>query len=340
MNHTREETAQILMGLGYEIDRSWKFRIRADDATPSASINGKTGKIKDFGSGWYGSAIDLMVDFHGYSKANAFKKAEEILGQDIDLNFSNFTHTKQSDIKEQPFITQNYIDKFQQERKENFKRYWELLSQTMPTATKEQKEKIAKQFEIGYTKKGDRLIMPIKDEFGNCVTLWKYNKHPTPFIGENGEMIQLPKLMFSGNRKRSPLNIGSLERYAAASKESNEPIFIMEGEKDCLNALAKGLNAITLGSANALVEERHIPLFKDTKITICYDYDEAGINGAKALKEQLKDTCKSVEILDWEKIFTQFKWSKDEIKKGFDFTDYLVKTEQEHKKEIHKDIER
>lgn len=103
MNHTREETAQILMGLGYEIDRSWKFRIRADDATPSASINGKTGKIKDFGSGWYGSAIDLMIDFHGYSKANAFKKAKEILGQDIDLNFSNFTHTKQSDTKEQPF---------------------------------------------------------------------------------------------------------------------------------------------------------------------------------------------------------------------------------------------
>ena len=114
----------------------------------------------------------------------------------------------------------------------------------------------------------------------------------------------------------------------------------MEGEKDCLNALAKGLNAVTLGSANALIDDRHIPLFKDTKITICYDYDEAGINGAKALKEQLKDVCKNVEILEWEKIFAHFKWSRDEIKKGFDFTDYLIKTEQERKKEIDRRIEK
>lgn len=37
----------------------------------------------------------------------------------------------------------------------------------LPTATKEQKETVAKKYQIGYSKKADRLIMPIRDEFGN-----------------------------------------------------------------------------------------------------------------------------------------------------------------------------
>ena len=45
------------------------------------------------------------------------------------------------------------------------------------------------------------------------------------------------------------------------------PIFLMEGEKDCLNALAKGLRAVTLGSASAKVEDRYLNLFKDANMT-------------------------------------------------------------------------
>ncbi len=54
MDSLREQTAYILSSLGYEIDRSFKFRIRSDDKTPSASIDLRNGKIKYFGSGWYG----------------------------------------------------------------------------------------------------------------------------------------------------------------------------------------------------------------------------------------------------------------------------------------------
>ena len=63
------------------------------------------------------------------------------------------------------------------------------------------------------------------------------------------------------------------------SNDLQVPIFLMEGEKDCLNALAKGLRTVTLGSTGAKVEDRYLNLFKDTNMTICYDHDEARANG-------------------------------------------------------------
>ena len=47
MQLTKEQTAEILNALGYQIDRTYKFKIR-DEHTPSASINPKDGKIKEF----------------------------------------------------------------------------------------------------------------------------------------------------------------------------------------------------------------------------------------------------------------------------------------------------
>ena len=245
------QTVYILNHLGYEIDKNGKFKLRSEH-TASASINPRNGKIKDFGSGWGGSVIDLMVEFHSYSK------------------------------------------------------------------------------------KADRLIMPIRDEFGNCLTLWKYNKNPVPFMGQDGNMIQLPKLMFSKNRRRCPFNMADLVSYR---NDLQAPIFLMEGEKDCLNALAKGLRAITLGSASAKVEDRYLNLFKDANMTICYDHDEAGANGAKTVKQQLTGICKNIEIIDWERIFKKLGWSQP-IKKGFDYTDYLVETKlaKERGKQIQQDI--
>lgn len=433
MQYSKDETALILETLGYNVDRHYKFKIR-DENTASASINPKDGKIKDFGSGWYGSIIDFMTTFENMSQKDAFSRANDIINRPQDIKFSSNQQPKfkkdtlseiraaavvfglnvidnksgiyvgygenasditkgyywtiskikplddlmvfdskkemewletdkhlytektysikkeyitkmaalknsfeikknKSEIANKGFITQDFIDKFQVERKENFKRFWELLSQTLPTATKEQKENIAKKYEIGYSKQADRLIMPIRNENGDCLTFWKYNKNPQPFVGDNGNLVTLPKVMFSKNRERCPFNLRDLKDFAKNQKD-NETIFIVEGEKDCLNALASGFNAITLGSASARVSEKYIPLFKDINITIAYDNDEAGQSGAKALREDLKDVCKTIEVIDWNKIAKNVG-IKEPLKKGFDFTDFLVAREniQEKKKD-------
>lgn len=38
----------------------------------------------------------------------------------------------------------------------------------------------------------DRLIVPIRDEEGRCVTLWKHNKHPKPYFDEKKMRWLLP----------------------------------------------------------------------------------------------------------------------------------------------------
>lgn len=322
MQLTKEQTAEILNALGYQIDRSYKFKIR-DEHTPSASINPKDGKIKDFGSGWYGDIVDFLVEFHNFNKRDAFIKVDDLLGktQNEPVKFQNIdTAIKKENLQKPLFITQNIIDKFQFERKENFERYWELLTKTLPTASSKAKREIAQKFEIGYSKQADRLIMPLKDENGNCLTLWKYNPSPSPFIGKDGNIIQLPKVMFSKNRNRCPFNLFKLNDY---NKNKEEPIFLVEGEKDCLNAMSMGFNAITLGSSSTLIDEKYLPLFKDLNLTIAYDFDDSGKNGAKAISQQLKGICKSIEILNWGDIAKKLSIEKD-LKQGYDFTDYLV----------------
>ena len=94
MTQEQMQTAYILDHLGYKIDKNGKFKLRSEH-TASASINPRNGKIKDFGSGWGGSVIDLMVEFHGYSKKVAFDKFHELSNQKIDLRFD--THTDLND---------------------------------------------------------------------------------------------------------------------------------------------------------------------------------------------------------------------------------------------------
>lgn len=330
MTLNKEQTAEILESFGYEIDRNFKFKIR-DEKTASASINPKNGKIKDFGSGWVGDIVDFLVEFENFSKKEAFAKVNEILKnktyeKSVKFRKNILSHLKESN-SENLTISQDLIDKFLNERKENFSRFWELLSQTMPTISKETKREFAKIYEIGYSKKADRLIMPIRDEKNECVTLWKYNPNPTPFFNENSKLTRLPKVIFSKNHHRTIFSVKNLINFS----KSDKPLFIFEGEKDCLNALASGFEAITLGSASANIESKFLEYFKNKYVVIAYDFDEAGRNGALNLKNELENLAFKVEIIEWKNIAKKLNF---ELKKGFDFSDFLKATNQNEIKNL------
>jgi len=55
----KDDTRAILEYLGFEVDRAYKFKMRASEHTASASINPKNGMIKDFGSGWSGDIVSF-----------------------------------------------------------------------------------------------------------------------------------------------------------------------------------------------------------------------------------------------------------------------------------------
>lgn len=314
MNFSQNDSVKILQALGYEPSLQHNFKLR-NEKTASASINPKNGKIKDFGTGWYGSVIDLMTEYHNMSLHEALKFANSILeNENHTYKKINFSQSEAS-LK---LIDENSIKKFEIARKNNFSVYWKLLKNLLPVASDEQRKKIAQKYQIGFIEKSGRLIMPIRDLDEKIITFWKYTPFPKIFINSEGKNITSKKVLFSKGRPRIPFNLQILKNFNKENK-----LYIFEGEKDCLNAISCGLNAITIGSASSKLDEKYLKFFKDLKIRIIYDVDLAGSYGALNLQNQLNEISEEVKIINLEKLALKID-PNFEIKKGFDYTNYLV----------------
>ena len=91
---------------------------------------------------------------------------------------------------------------------------------------------------------------------------------------------------------------------------------ICAGEKDMAVARSHGFNAITLTGGEKALPKITSP-FKDRRIAICYDNDEAGISGAKSLAAYLIKYAAEVRVV------TSFHSTCKEH--GEDITDYFTK---------------
>lgn len=100
-------------------------------------------------------------------------------------------------------------------------------------------------------------------------------------------------------------------------KDSTEPTYLFEGEKDMMMARYLGLNAITLtGGASALPNEFVLQSFKGRDVVVCYDNDKAGRDGSDRLCQTLVKVCKTIGTVD---ISLLVKEEKE------DFYDYIHK---------------
>lgn len=164
----------------------------------------------------------------------------------------------------------------------------------------------------------DRLIMPIRDENGEAVTLWKYNKNPRPYFdATKQQMVTLSKVKFTKGRGRYPLGFQELEKF---QEDPNGWVIMTGGEKDKLNGEGRGYRTFTLEAEGDSIKPEHLSRFKGLKIIICYDYDDAGRNGANRIKAQLEGVAAEVKVWDWELLALQQGF---ELFKGFDLTDWL-----------------
>ncbi|MEA3521357.1 MAG: hypothetical protein U9R50_00115 [Campylobacterota bacterium] len=75
----QEEVIRILSYIGYEFNRSGKFKLRLAENTASAAV-GRNGNIKDFGSGWYGDIISVLKEFHNLTTLEATKYVADCIG--------------------------------------------------------------------------------------------------------------------------------------------------------------------------------------------------------------------------------------------------------------------
>lgn len=323
---SKDSVMSAISTMGYEVFRNGQFHFNSNE-TPDMLIN-DDGSIhcwteSPFKGKNHGDLIDfiLIADATINNFFEAKRKAYELINMplpSIESYKDNGYVVSSSSEKKSGFITNDFISIFLQERKENFTRYMELLKQALPSCDFKTQKLLAERFEIGYSKQADRLIMPMRDENDNCVTLWKYNKNPKSYTNEEGKEIKPSKVTFTKGRERVPFNLKNLIKYR---EDKSKWIVLCAGEKDTLNALGNGYRAVTLGAENVLVPELYLPLFKGLKILIAYDWDKAGKKGATKVYEQLKNVALEVAIFDWE---VKAKQYNIKLFDGFDFTDYLV----------------
>ena len=124
--------------------------------------------------------------------------------------------------------------------------------------------------------------------------------------------------------KSRTIGDGKCKWYIAdniATFDRNKPLYICEGEKDVLALLSHNYQAITqTAGATSIPKDKDgnydLDWFYDfLDIYICYDYDKAGIEGAKKLADALikRHPHLVVKIIQWD----------SSLKKGFDVYDAL-----------------
>ena len=80
---------------------------------------------------------------------------------------------------------------------------------------------------------------------------------------------------------------GKARLYLVEAMATEGPIYIMEGELDCLLARQMGLNAVTNTAGASSWKTKWNQYFRGRDVVVCYDGDEAGRKGAANVSSRL-----------------------------------------------------
>jgi hypothetical protein len=159
-------------------------------------------------------------------------------------------------------------------------------------------EETVVEYQIGHD--GSRYHIPIRNEDGECVNIRRYKP----------DASRAQDKMISWRTGFGQARLFPLDRVS-----DDRPIYIFEGEMDCLLARQLGLNAITAtGGSGTWRGEQWNELFRNRDVVICYDADEAGRVGSIAVAVELSEVADSVKVV-------QIPLAEPA---GADFTDYIV----------------
>lgn len=165
------------------------------------------------------------------------------------------------------------------------------------------KRKVIKQMKVGY--RTDYPTGPNGQEAR--LTLPVY---------EDGELVNVRyyKRGASEGKMKNHTGHGSAALYGTDALERDEPVFLDEGEMDCLLARSLGLNAMTHTAGAKAWNNKWSPMFEGKVVYICYDCDSVGRGGAARTAASLRRYAEAVYIINL-----------NLPTKGADLTDYIVK---------------
>jgi len=157
-------------------------------------------------------------------------------------------------------------------------------------------DQVIKDYNLGFD--GQRFWIPIKDKDGIFRNVRKYCP--------NSKIKVMSYATGYGDRRLWPIeNLNS------------STIYIMEGEKDTLIALSNGLNAVTSTAGGSNWDSDWGELFKDKKVIICMDIDQAGVLGAQKRAANIKKYANEIKIIEFPLDIEEYP--------GGDFSDYIDK---------------
>lgn len=117
---------------------------------------------------------------------------------------------------------------------------------------------------IWWDEKGNRIVIPVYNSEGKLI-FNKYRKNPF-------EVSPTPKYMYDKGSSVSLYNVHAITNQS--------PIFICEGELDCLLLNSAGQAAVTSTGGAGSFQKEWAVLFEGKEVFICLDNDDAGVRGA------------------------------------------------------------
>ena len=117
--------------------------------------------------------------------------------------------------------------------------------------------------------------------------------------------------------------IATTKRFSRAE----DYILICAGEKDMLVATKNGFNAISILGGEKSKPYYNKKLFRNKKVYIAYDNDEAGKDGALSLAEYLYKVTKNIKVLNVKNVFNEDDGDLTTVAKEDkeDLTDFFIK---------------
>lgn len=159
-------------------------------------------------------------------------------------------------------------------------------------------ETTIKFFKLGWN--GERITIPIFNEYGTCLNVRLYHPRRTPKI-------------ISFRKGYGSARLFPIEKW----REDEQETILVEGEWDAILAWQMGYNVLTsTGGANSWTPQ-FSKLLKGKDVVIFYDADKAGREGAKRVGKSISGVGKTVSIVS-EKPRGVRETSKD-------LSDYVVK---------------
>ena len=240
-----------------------------EDNTPSLTVNEKTGE-------WY---------CHSCSKGG--KEGEFVaLYYDVPIKTAHHAYDIYKKKSTFPFPTEAYVEGCHKV----------LLSRPTEIAMLNDfgiSNEIINEFQLGLDDL--RIVFPVRSRTGKVINVRKYLP-PSRREPQDTKIIQAR-------------GVGDTRFYPYIAFDDPRPIYIVEGEKDCLVARSYGLNAVT-STGGSSIPTNEIGLFKGKEVIMMGDSDEAGALLAKKYLRLLAPLVKSLSLIKLPEK---------------DFTDYVVK---------------